>query len=92
MTMNRNQLVVLWCGIAIIAAMCLYVPWIEPATVVTFGLDYNRNIAADCGYGLIFLLDGGQRIDAGRLGLQFGVVAVIAAGLLVTFRNPVKRS
>ena len=94
--MNRNQLVVLWCGIALIAAMCLYVPWIEPARVKTlvphFPHNININIGAHCGYSLIFLLKGGQRIDAGRLGLQCGLVAVVAAGLMVTFRNPVKRS
>ena len=33
MRMNRNQFVVLWCAIALIAAMCLYVPWTMPAVV-----------------------------------------------------------
>ena len=81
----------LWCGIALIAAMCLYVPWVRPATVEISVFGDTRSISAGCGYGLIFLLKGGQRIDFGRLGLQFGLFAVIAAGLIVTFRNLVKR-
>ena len=105
MRLNRNQLVVLWCGIALIAVMCLYVPWHQSATVFKAGGGEEiPHSPEDCGYGLIFLLKGGQppdpkdeplgcnqRIDAGRLGIQCGLVALITAGLLVTFRDPVKR-
>ena len=90
MRMNRKQLVVLWCGIALIAAMCIYVPWHQAA--VTPLNKYDWGTSARSGYGLIFLLEGGQHIDAGRLGVQCALVSVIAAGLIVTFRNPVKRS
>jgi len=92
MTMNRNQLIVLWCTIAMIALMCLYVPWHQSATVfkLSDGMEYPRR-EEDCGYGLIFLLKGGQRLDLVRMGIQCGLVAVIAVGLIVTFTNPVKR-
>jgi len=90
MRMNRNQLVVLWCAIALIAAMCLYVPWIQPDSVKMMrNVDWGTD--ADCGYGLIFHLNGGQRIDAARLGIQCGLVTLIAAALIFTFRDPVKR-
>ena len=91
MRKNRNQLLVLWCGIALIAVMCLYVPWNQPATDFKFGDGVVSTSTPDCGYGLIFILKGGQRLDARRLGIQCGLVALIAAGLIVTFREPTKR-
>lgn len=69
----------------------LYVPWHQSATVIKWRGGEEQVInPEDCGYGLVFLLKRSQRIDAGRLGVQCGLVALIAAGLIVTFRNPVK--
>ena len=44
---------------------------------------------ADCGYAWLFLLEGRQRLDARRFGVQVGVVLFVAAGLMVAFRNRV---
>ena len=91
MLMNRHQVVMLWCGIALIALMCVCVPWIQPPEPPVHQLNpYDAGTKADYGYGLIFLLRGGQRLDAGRLGIQCGLVALVAAGLVVTSRNPLK--
>jgi len=90
MRMNRKQLAVLWCGIVVIAVMCFYVPWTSTLPPGYPKEIYDDYLTQRCGYEKIFYLGGDQRIDYGRLGLQCGVVAVITAGLILTFRRTSK--
>lgn len=87
--LNRRQRIVLWCGISVFAIMGLVPPW--TATRPWEGAYLRQN----AGYSLIVLppakrfSSGGWavQVDLIRLGVQWTIVSVVTAGVLLTSRT-----
>lgn len=81
--MNDKQKKALWLGIAIMAAMGIYPPWNFQSS--------QASIPELIGYSWIFLpartWTEANVIDVTRLTIQWIVVALITAGLLVSFKT-----
>lgn len=78
--MNHKQRVSIWLAIGAIVVLILFPPWHRKYR----GTDeYSNN-----GYKLIFSLkDDSTSIDYSRLILPIGAIAIIALGLIVTFKD-----
>ena len=90
--MNRKQKTVLWAGIAIIALMGIFPPW-----VYEFG-EALGGVKHDAGYKCILTPPERQpksrdispiraNIDVPRLCVQWFVIVVINGGLIYTFKG-----
>ena len=87
--MNNKQKIAIWAGIAAICLMGLFPPWVHVVSHPEFG----RN-TEPANYAPLFappLMSKyrwiGTEIDYSRLFIQWGIVVVIAGGLVVTFRR-----
>lgn len=84
--MNKRQLVTLWIGIGLFVLMGIFPPWLRTGFKTIFGA--GRYTAA-AGYAPIFLPPAyALSVDASRLFLQWGIVALVTGGFIVTFRKP----
>lgn len=87
--MNRRQKIVLWIGIAVIVVMGVFPPWLY--TTTGNGLNSKKNAGYSCilfppppkGVGLRY----GISLDVSRLCVQWAIVVVITAGLIVAFKD-----
>jgi hypothetical protein len=82
--MNRIQKNILVIGIIVIVLMGIYPPWTFTGYILSTGLATPEN-AGD--YALITKPPGNCKIDLGRLGVQWAVVAIATGGLLVIFKD-----
>jgi len=82
--MNRKQKICLWVGIALIVVMGLFPPW-----VCEYYRDGAKSFVIRPGpYSLIVSPpEYGKFVDLYRLGIQYLVVAVVTAGLIITLRD-----
>jgi len=76
--MNRKQKITMWVAVGVLALMLLVPPW----KVTIEGAE------AAAGYSLVFMRPRSLVVvDIPRLVLPMCAVAIVAAGLLVTFRS-----
>ena len=90
--MNRGQFLVLWIGIGVAVAMCLYPPQMEVEAMR--GDDGRAKIFVEsAGYDFIFA-DNAYVLNVPTLLLQLGIVAALTALLFIMLRdaNPSKMS
>jgi len=82
--MNTKQKISLWLGIVVIAAMTIYPPWVC-YEILWRGAVYNQVVSIQPGpYSFILKPPPKAKfIDLYRLGVQYFVVAVVTAGLIV---------
>lgn len=91
--MNTQQKFVMWTGVAIILASCLCPPWLYTFTKKDVGFQTKP-----AGYALLFSPPApekgayhrelyGVRLDGSRLLLQILAVAVVTAGLMISFKG-----
>ena len=96
MTTCKKELIVLWVGIGLIVAMCLFPPWAEYYEG-HMGQDggYNESVRTFRGYRCVFWADvggspygfGGQGyIDTQRLVVQCIVVSLLTVAGIYTLR------
>lgn len=97
--MNDKQKKCLWAGIALIVAMGLFPPWVcERETKIAFGHGEWKSITEPGPYSWIgdppgkinsqgYLYIRPKFVDLYRLGIQYFVVSVVTAGLIITLRD-----
>ena len=88
-TMNKKQLLVVRCGIGLIAIMGIFPPWVYTVDA--------RSIHSRKPAGYQFIFDPphpestapayGVRVDTSRLLIQWTVVTVLTAGILLLGKN-----
>jgi hypothetical protein len=77
--MNTKQKVILWIGIIAFVLMGIFPPWM---------ITGNEQVCLSMGYS--FILNPPNkvcRMDASHLCIQWVMVAVITAGLVITFKD-----
>ena len=94
---NREQLIVLWVGIALLSLIGLYPPWMYTLHMKSEGSTLQMQRAA--GYHPLFeppepaspdssnLYIDGVRLDFPRIGVQIIIVALVTGGLFWTLRD-----
>ena len=82
--MNQIQKIVLLISIIVIVLMAIYPPWTFTGYILSSGFTTPEH-AGD--YALITNPPGNCKIDLRRLGVQWAVVAIVAGGLLVVFKD-----
>lgn len=83
--MNRGQFLVLWIGIGVAIAMCLFPPQME--VEASRGEDGRAKIFVEsAGYDFIFA-DNAYVLNVPTLGLQLGVVVAITWALFVSLKG-----
>ena len=99
--MNQKQKICLWVGIIAFVAMALCPPW-----EATWALEYQyvpflcriccylifRPPGHTIGYHLIFTPPDGAAVDSARLAIQWVLVSVITAYLILKFRDKKAKS
>ncbi len=92
--MNRKQKICLWVGIVAIVVMGLFPPWVleyEKQNIVGSweGRRYEYRYTTEPGsYSWIGTPPARAKfVDLYRLGIQYFVVAVVTAGLIITLRD-----
>ena len=92
--MNDKQKICLWIGIVFIVVMGLFPPWYRVVERPRDGTKiYSRYPAAYCCIFSPPNIRGGNflgntyKIDFARLAIQYFVVAVVTAGLIITLRD-----
>ncbi len=78
-TMNRKQIIVLIIGISVIVLMGIYPPWIHRHRGTVEGYAFITNPPKTY-----------STIDLKRLGVQCGLVALVAGGFLVILKDKKK--
>jgi hypothetical protein len=82
--MNKKQKIVLWIGIAVIVVMGIFPPWVHrggPGVEKSAGYSFILNGPESYAFGWF------ARPDISRLFIQWVIVAVITAGLIITVKD-----
>ena len=91
--MNKKQKICMWLGIAVLVAMTIYPPYLQRWP--------DGQLVGKGGYSFIFCppirssrlnrFSAYSVIDIRRLHVQYFAVAVVTAGLIVTFKDKKKK-
>ena len=87
--MNDKQIKCLWVGIALIVVMGLFPPWVwerSSRNILERPTRYEYRYTTEAGpYSWIgYPPETAKFVDLYRLGIQYFVVAVVTAGLIIT--------
>jgi hypothetical protein len=83
--MNRKKLIILWSGIFVIVAMCLFPPFVAKDGTVGYAQLFSREISI--AYSSYDTREVDAHIDVVRLIIQCVIVGLITGALLYTLKD-----